>query len=97
MSGQLLSPQHINIRGRPTIKAMAVYDRLLLFSAIALLTVGLLMVASSSIVIAQQYYQQAFYFFDSPIILSRLRYWSGAADFAPGNSTMAKKLVAYYC
>ncbi|MEE9452324.1 MAG: putative lipid II flippase FtsW [Gammaproteobacteria bacterium] len=58
-----LSPQHIDIHGRSAIKSMAVYDRLLLFSAIALLAIGLLMVASSSMVIAEKYYQQAFYFF----------------------------------
>lgn len=58
----MLTPQHINIHGRPAAKSMAEYDKLLLFAAVGLVTIGLLMVASSSIVIAQQYYQQPFYF-----------------------------------
>lgn len=57
-----LSPRHYTSRGKPTGKAMALYDKWLIFSVVGLLMIGLTMVASSSIMIATRYHHQPFYF-----------------------------------
>jgi cell division protein FtsW len=45
-----------------TIKPPVLYDRYLLLAAIALLSIGLMMVASASMVISDRFYGQPFYF-----------------------------------
>jgi len=57
-----MQPRHINMRGRISLKPVALYDKWLLAAVIGLLGLGLLMVASSSIVIAEKQYQQPFHY-----------------------------------
>ncbi len=45
-----------------TVQTIALYDRVFLFAAVAIIAMGLLMVASSSMVIADRLYQQPFYY-----------------------------------
>lgn len=61
-------PRHINMRGRVTLKPMALYDKWLLAAVALIVGLGLLMVASSSIVISQQQYHQSFHYLIHQII-----------------------------
>lgn len=54
--------RHVNMRGRATLKPMALYDKWLLATVALIVGLGLLMVASSSIVISQQQYHQSFHY-----------------------------------
>lgn len=57
-----MAPRHYNLRGKPSNKPMALYDKWLLGAVLCLLMIGLMMVASSSIVISAKYYHQSFHF-----------------------------------
>ncbi|MCA0403631.1 MAG: putative lipid II flippase FtsW [Proteobacteria bacterium] len=57
-----MQPRHYNQRGKPTNKAVAIYDKWLIGAILGLLIIGLMMVASSSIMISTKYYHQPFHF-----------------------------------
>ena len=57
-----LSPQHLDLRGRPSSKPMALYDKYLVWVVTILLSLGILMVASTSIVISEQQYHTPFHY-----------------------------------
>ncbi len=61
-------PRHVNMRGRATLKPMALYDKWLLATVALIVGLGLLMVASSSIVISQQQYHQSFHYLIHQVI-----------------------------
>lgn len=58
----VMRPRHLNQRGQPTYKPLALYDKWLIFAAGGLIIIGLMMVASSSVMISTQYYHQPFHF-----------------------------------
>ncbi|MBA2657603.1 MAG: putative lipid II flippase FtsW [Tatlockia sp.] len=57
-----MQPRHYNQRGKPTNKAIALYDKWLIGAVLGLVIFGLMMVASSSIMISAKYYHQPFHF-----------------------------------
>ncbi|MDP3559937.1 MAG: putative lipid II flippase FtsW [Legionellaceae bacterium] len=57
-----MSPRHYNLRGKPTNKPIALYDKWLMGAVLGLLVIGLMMVASSSVMISTKYYYQPFHF-----------------------------------
>lgn len=58
-----MRPRHYTIRGKPTHKPLALYDKWLIGVTFGLLIIGLMMVASSSITISTKFYHQPFHFF----------------------------------
>lgn len=57
-----MSPRHHTLRGRPSGKSLAVYDKWLMMTVMCLLIVGLMMVASSSVMVSTKYFHQPFHF-----------------------------------
>ncbi|KTD22192.1 cell division protein ftsW [Legionella lansingensis] len=57
-----MQPRHYNLRGKPTSKPIALYDKWLMGAVLGLLILGLMMVASSSVMISTKYYHQPFHF-----------------------------------
>lgn len=57
-----MGPRHVNMRGRVSVKPLALYDKWLLIAAICIIGLGLLMVASTSIVISEKQYHQPFHY-----------------------------------
>ncbi|OCH97837.1 putative lipid II flippase FtsW [Legionella jamestowniensis] len=57
-----MHPRHYNLRGKPTHKPIALYDKWLMGAVLGLIIIGLMMVASSSIMISTKYYHQPFHF-----------------------------------
>ncbi|WED43228.1 putative lipid II flippase FtsW [Legionella cardiaca] len=57
-----MQPRHYNLRGKPTNKPIALYDKWLMGAVLGLLIIGLMMVASSSVMISTKYYHQPFHF-----------------------------------
>lgn len=57
-----MHPRHYNLRGKPTNKPIALYDKWLMAAVLGLLIIGLMMVASSSVMISTKYYHQPFHF-----------------------------------
>ncbi|WP_165474757.1 putative lipid II flippase FtsW [Legionella nagasakiensis] len=57
-----MRPRHLNQRGKPTHKPLALYDKWLILAVIGLIITGLMMVSSSSVVISTKYYHQPFHF-----------------------------------
>lgn len=57
-----MHPRHYNLRGKPTHKPIALYDKWLMGAVLGLLIIGLMMVASSSVMISTKYYHQPFHF-----------------------------------
>jgi cell division protein FtsW len=58
-----MKPRHYTVRGKPTHKPLALYDKWLIGVTFGLLIIGLMMVASSSITISTKFYHQPFHFF----------------------------------
>ncbi|AHE66143.1 putative lipid II flippase FtsW [Legionella oakridgensis] len=57
-----MRPRHLNQRGKPTHKPMALYDKWLILAIVGLIIIGLMMVSSSSVMISTKYYHQPFHF-----------------------------------
>ncbi|KTD64641.1 putative lipid II flippase FtsW [Legionella spiritensis] len=57
-----MQPRHFTLRGKPTHKPLALYDKWLMGAVLGLLIIGLMMVASSSVMISTKYYHQPFHF-----------------------------------
>lgn len=57
-----MTPRHQTLRGKPTDKPLALYDKWLIVAVIGLLIMGLMMVASSSVMISTRNYHQPFHF-----------------------------------
>lgn len=57
-----MKPRHYTVRGKPTHKPLALYDKWLIFATLCLVIIGLTMVASSSITISTKFYHQPFHF-----------------------------------
>lgn len=57
-----MTPRHQTLRGKPTHKPLALYDKWLIVAVIGLLVMGLMMVASSSVMISTRNYHQPFHF-----------------------------------
>ncbi|WP_045107000.1 putative lipid II flippase FtsW [Legionella hackeliae] len=57
-----MHPRHYNLRGKPTHKPIALYDKWLMGAVLGLIIIGLMMVASSSVMISTKYYHQPFHF-----------------------------------
>jgi cell division protein FtsW len=58
-----MKPRHYNLKGKPSSKPLALYDKWLILTTMSLMIIGLMMVASSSITISTKYYHQPFHFF----------------------------------
>lgn len=58
----VLQPRHYTLRGKPTHKSVALYDKWLAGAVLGLVIIGLMMVASSSVMISTKYYHQPFHF-----------------------------------
>ncbi len=58
----MMRPRHVNQRGKPVSKAIALYDKWLIATIFGLLVIGLMMVASSSVMVSTRYFHQPFYF-----------------------------------
>jgi cell division protein FtsW len=57
-----MKPRHYTMRGKPTHKPLALYDKWLIVATFGLIIIGLMMVASSSITISTKFYHQPFHF-----------------------------------
>ena len=57
-----MNPRHYSLRGKPTNKPLALYDKWLMGAVIGLIIIGLMMVASSSVMISSKYYGTPFHF-----------------------------------
>lgn len=57
-----MKPRHYTMRGKPTHKPLALYDKWLIMATFGLIIIGLMMVASSSISISTKFYHQPFHF-----------------------------------
>lgn len=57
-----MRPRHYTLRGTPTSKSLALYDKWLTLAVLGLLIVGLMMVASSSVMVSTKYFHQPFHF-----------------------------------
>lgn len=57
-----MRPRHLNQRGKPISRPIALYDKWLMGVVLGLLIIGLMMVASSSVMISTKYYHQPFHF-----------------------------------
>lgn len=57
-----MRPRHYTLRGKPTSKSLALYDKWLTLAVLGLLIVGLMMVASSSVMVSTKYFHQPFHF-----------------------------------
>lgn len=57
-----MRPRHLNQRGQPTHKPLALYDKWLILSVAALIIIGLMMVASSSVMISTSTFGQPFHY-----------------------------------
>lgn len=57
-----MKPRHYNMRGHPTNKPLALYDKWLIGAVMGLVIIGLMMVASSSVTVSTNYYHQPFHF-----------------------------------
>lgn len=57
-----MNPRHLNQRGKPSHKPLALYDKWLIGAVLGLLIIGLMMVASSSITISTKFYHHPFHF-----------------------------------
>lgn len=57
-----MRPRHVNQRGKPVSKPLALYDKWLIATILGLLIIGLMMVASSSVMVSTRYFHQPFYF-----------------------------------
>ncbi len=57
-----MRPRHVNQRGKPVSRPIALYDKWLIGVVIGLLIIGLMMVASSSVMISTKYFHQPFHF-----------------------------------
>jgi len=64
----MMGPRHMSFSGRARTKPMAVYDRWLVFAAVALMAIGLLMVASSSSVISEKMFHYPFHYISRQLI-----------------------------
>lgn len=58
----VMQPRHFTLRGKPTNKPLALYDKWLIAAVFGLLILGLMMVASSSVMISTRTYHQPFHF-----------------------------------
>ena len=57
-----MNPRHYSLRGKPTNKPLALYDKWLMGAVLGLIIIGLMMVASSSVMISSKYYGTPFHF-----------------------------------
>ncbi|GGI88710.1 putative lipid II flippase FtsW [Legionella impletisoli] len=57
-----MRPRHLNQRGQPTHKPLALYDKWLILAVAALVMIGLMMVASSSVMISTRTFHQPFHY-----------------------------------
>lgn len=57
-----MRPCHYTLRGKPTYKPLALYDKWLIAAVISLIIFGLMMVASSSVMVSSKLYHQPFHF-----------------------------------
>ena len=57
-----MRPRHLNQRGQPVSRPIALYDKWLMSSVLCLLVIGLMMVASSSVMVSTKYFHQPFHF-----------------------------------
>ena len=57
-----MRPRHLNQRGKPVSKPIALYDKWLIGAVMGLVIIGLMMVASSSVMISTKYFHQPFHF-----------------------------------
>jgi len=57
-----MRPRHLNLRGKPSSKPLALYDKWLMAAVLGLVIIGLMMVASSSVMVSTKFYHQPFHF-----------------------------------
>lgn len=57
-----MRPRHLNQRGQPIHKPLALYDKWLILAVSGLVIIGLMMVASSSVMIATKTFHQPFHY-----------------------------------
>ena len=57
-----MNPRHYSLRGKPTNKPLALYDKWLMGAVLGLVIIGLMMVASSSVMISSKYFGTPFHF-----------------------------------
>ena len=58
-----MRPRHYTLRGKPTHKPLALYDKWLIAAVLGLIIIGLMMVASSSVMVSTKFFHQPFHFF----------------------------------
>lgn len=57
-----MGPRHTNLRGKPTSKPLAAFDKWLVISVVCLMAIGLTMVSSSSVMVSTKLYHNPFHF-----------------------------------
>lgn len=57
-----MGPRHTNLRGKPSSKPLAAFDRWLVISVVCLMAIGLTMVSSSSVMVSTKLYHNPFHF-----------------------------------
>lgn len=57
-----MEPRHYSLGGKPQSKPLALYDKWLMGSVLALIIIGLMMVSSSSVMISSKYFHTPFHF-----------------------------------
>ena len=55
-----MRPRHYTLRGKPTHKPLALYDKWLIAAVLGLIIIGLMMVASSSVMVSTKFFHQPF-------------------------------------
>lgn len=67
-----MNPRHYTLRGKPTNKPLALYDKWLMGAVLGLVLIGLMMVSSSSVMISSQYFHNPFHFLLRQVIFLSL-------------------------